>query len=309
MKEPVQKRVLITGGSGLTGRRLSRFLRDKGWDVVTLSHSRKKAEQPGVYYWSITENKIDDRALDGVTHLIHLAGAGISDKRWSKKYKHEIIDSRVLTAGLLYNAVIKEDNTVRCYISASAIGIYGNDTSSRIHTEETVPGTGFLAETCRLWEKSADMFSSTGVRTIKIRTGIVLACEGGFMKKIATMARFGLFAWFGNGRQLLPWIHIDDLCAIYHKALTDENMEGPYNAVAPEHITQKEFMLAYAARVGKPALKAGIPSILVRVALGDMSEMLLQGSRVSSAALESAGFVFRYRTAEDALRGSISSYL
>lgn len=286
----------------MTGRRLTVLLRNEGWDVVSLSHSRKKAEQPGVYYWNTSENEIDEAALDGVTHIIHLAGAGISDRRWSKKYKREIIDSRVLTAKLLYDTVTRKGSIVKCFISASAIGIYGNENSSQIFTEEAEPGSGFLAETCRMWEDVADLFRSSGIRTVKIRTGIVLAGEGGFMKKIATPASFGLFAWFGKGRQYMPWIHIDDLCAIYHRALTDENMEGPYNAVAPEHITQREFMLVYASKKGKPALKAGIPSIFISLALGEMAEMLLTGSRVSSSALESAGFEFRYPTAEEALK-------
>jgi uncharacterized protein len=319
MSEKEAKRVLITGGAGMTGRRLTKLLKDEGWEVVILSHSRQRTAQStqsgetgkagkatrsgqsGVWYWDVRTGHIDEGVLNGVSHIIHLAGAGIADMRWTKKRKQEIIDSRVLTARLLYDSVMNQSISLRCFISASATGIYGNVTLPHIFTEADEPAADFLAETCRLWEESADMFSSSGIRTVKIRTGIVLDREGGFMSRIAPLARLGLFAWFGNGRQYMPWIHIDDLCAIYLRALQDVKMEGPYNAVAPEHINQREFMSAYAGLKGKPALKAGIPSIIIRLALGEMASMLLNGSRVSPEALKATGFTHRYSAAAKAL--------
>jgi len=152
-----------------------------------------------------------------------------------------------------------------------------------------------------LWEEGADLFVSEGVRTVKVRTGIVLAKEGGFMKKISFPSSAGIFAWFGNGRQYFPWIHIEDLCNIYLSALENADFNGPYNAVAPHHVTQREFMKIYAKIKGKPALKAGIPSFLISILLGEMSVMLLNGSRVSNAALKATGFKYRYPTVEDAI--------
>jgi uncharacterized protein len=294
--------VLITGAGGLIGSSLVRLLKSSGYSVVTLTRQTGKADSArGIYKWDPENHTIDRRAFHDVSHIIHLAGAGIADKRWTIKRKREVVDSRVKTARMIYDVVIREEVPVKCYISASATGIYGNTTSKKIYTEEDRAADDFLARVCHLWEESADMFRASGIRSVKIRTGIVLAPDGGFMNKIKPLAKMGIYPWFGNGKQYIPWIHIDDLCAIYHRALIDENMEGPYNAVAPEHITQSDFMRTYAAIKRIPALKAGIPSLLVRLLLGEMSSMLLKGSRVSTAALEASGFIFHYPSAKDAL--------
>ncbi len=302
-------RVLITGAGGMTGRRLKATLEESGYEVVALRH-RKNSEPAGRgFTWDIVKGSIDSGALDGVSHIVHLAGAGIADKRWSKNRKSEIVASRVNSARLLFEKVKEERVPLKCYISASATGIYETGLSTEAATENEAPAGGFLGETCRLWEESADLFSNDGIRTVKIRTGIVLAKEGGFIKRITPPSRAGLFAWFGSGRQFMPWIHIEDLCRIYLVAVENEAVSGAYNAVAPEHITQASFMRTFAKVKGRPALLTGIPSMVVRLAFGEMSEMLLTGRRVSSAAIESAGFAFRYRTAEEALRQITGRYL
>jgi len=295
-------KILVTGAGGLIAARLIELLVQRGYSVVRLSHSRPTDKDAGIFHWNTDTMKFDPGALEGVTHIINLAGAGIADKRWSDKRKKEIINSRVASASLLFNSMQKEATRVNCYITASAIGIYGNGTSAKIFAENDPPADDFLAEACRLWEEGADQFQGSGIRAVKIRTGIVLSGEGGFLRRISLPASFGLFAWFGTGDQFLPWIHIDDLCDVYIRAIEDEKYLGTYNAVAPQHITQKDFMKTYAKIKGTPTLKAGIPSFLVRLALGELSGMLLNGSRVSNGALKLAGYGYRYPTVEEALK-------
>lgn len=302
-------RVLITGAGGMTGRRLMSMLKESGYEVVALRHRKNGATASEGFTWDIAKRSIDSGALEGVSHIIHLAGAGIADRRWSKKRKGDILSSRVNSARLLFDRVKEEGVSLKCYISASATGIYESGLNTEPATENEAPARGFLGETCRLWEESADLFSKEGIRTVKIRTGIVLASEVGFIKRITPPSKVGLFAWFGSGRQFMPWIHLEDLCRIYIDALDNEAVRGAYNAVAPQHITQASFMQTFAQVKGRPALLTGIPSILVRLAFGEMAEMLLTGRRVSSAAIESTGFLFRYKTAEEALRQIVVRYL
>jgi uncharacterized protein len=297
----VKGKVLITGSSGLIGKSLARLLKERGYQVGGLSRHKPPTGNEELYHWDPNKKFIDSAALKDVTHIIHLAGAGIADKRWTGKRKKEIIGSRVGTARLLYDYVIREGTGVRCFISASGIGYYGAVTGERIFTEDDSAGSDFAAETSVLWEEAADLFKSSGIRTVKVRTAIVLARNGGFIRRILPLARAGIAIWFGDGRQYFPWIHIDDLCNIYLKAIEDETMEGPYNAVAPQSVTQAEFMKRTADKAGKPALKAGIPTFIIKMALGEMSSLLLNGSRVSSSAIETAGYCFKYSSSDSAL--------
>ena len=306
MNSEPEGKIMVTGAGGLIASRLIELLVQRGYSVVRLSHSRPTDKEAGIFHWNTDKMSLDQGALKGVTHIINLAGAGIADKRWSDKRKKEIIKSRVSSASLLFNSMEKEGVRINCYITASAIGFYGNSTSAEIFSENDPPADDFLADACRLWEEGADQFQNSRIRTVKVRTGIVLSAKGGFLKKLSLPASFGLFAWFGNGDQYMPWIHIDDLCEVYIRAIEDEKFAGPYNAVAPQHITQKDFMRTYAKIKGKPAIKAGIPSFLIRLALGELSGMLTSGSRVSNGALNSAGFSYRYPTIEKALEEILS---
>jgi uncharacterized protein len=302
-------RILVTGAGGLVGRRLSMMLKDSDYEVVALKQQRGRTVTGKGFFWDVGKRSVDSGALAGITHIIHLAGVGIAGKRWSKKRKADIQCSRIDSARLLFDKVREEQVRLKCYISASATGIYDDGENLPAATENDPPAKTFLGETCRLWEEGADLFSKDGIRTVKIRTSVVLAGEGGFMGKIIPFSRVGLFAWFGSGRQYMPWIHIDDLCRIYINALENEAISGVYNAVAPEHITQASFMRTFAHIKGRPAFLAGIPSFLIKIVLGEMAVMLLTGRRVSSAAIESTGFVFRHKTAEEALRQIITSHL
>lgn len=288
-------RVLITGSGGMTGRALTSRLEAEGWEVVHLHRGKMVAGHKTLSYrWDPDNGYIDPAAFSGVTHIIHLAGAGIAAKRWGARRKRELVSSRVDTARLIFDTSMRERPEIKCFISASATGYYGNDTGARILTEDSPAGTDFLAMTCVKWEEAADLFRKSGIRTVKIRTGVVISDSGGFMSRMMPFFRVRKALWFGSGSQYFPWIHIYDLCSIYLRALDDDSIEGAFNAVAPKQVAQKEFIITMAGLKGKPIVKAGIPSFLVKLALGEMSSMLLTGSRVAATALEAAGFRWLY---------------
>lgn len=305
-KASAQSSVLITGGSGLVGRYLTSALLNKGCKV---SHLSRKANQFGkvrVFRWDPEKGILDPIALEGVDYIIHLAGANIGEKRWSKSRKDEIVRSRVESSELLYDVVKKNNIQLKAYISASAVGYYGSVTNEKIFKEEDTAATDFLGNTCRLWEEGADLFASSGIRTVKIRTAVVLEKSDSALSKIMMPARFGFLVQTGNGRQFMPWIHIADLCNIYLKAIEDQQMNGAYNAVSPQHATHKEFIKTLAKVMGKPVFPVAVPGFILRVVLGEMSDVVLKGSRVSSDKIENAGYVFSFGNLHDALKDAVS---
>lgn len=305
-KASAQSSVLITGGSGLVGRYLTSALLNKGCKV---SHLSRKANQFGkvrVFRWDPEKGILDPIALEGVDYIIHLAGANVGEKRWSKSRKDEIVRSRVESSELLYDVVKKNDIQLKAYISASAVGYYGSVTNEKIFKEEDTAATDFLGNTCRLWEEGADLFASSGIRTVKIRTAVVLEKSDSALSKIMMPARFGFLVQTGNGRQFMPWIHIADLCNIYLKAIEDQQMNGAYNAVSPQHATHKEFIKTLAKVMGKPVFPVAVPGFILRVVLGEMSDVVLKGSRVSSDKIENAGYVFSFGNLHDALKDAVS---
>ncbi len=294
-------KILITGGTGLIGQELSRKLLHKGYEVSVLSRNKKTDAGIKTYHWDLLNNEIEKEAIETADYIIHLAGANIADKRWTEKRKQVIVDSRVKTAELLYNKVKKSKSRPKAFISASAVNYYGTLTSDRIFNEEDPPAGDFLGETCRKWEQAAKRFEESGVRTVIIRTGIVLSGKGGALAKMLKPVRLGLGAPIGSGRQYMPWIHIDDLCNIYIKAIEDKKMKGAFNAVAPEHTTNKEFMKTLARVHNKPFLAPNVPAAVMKILLGEMAGLLLKGSRISSHKIRSAGYKFLYPGLESAL--------
>ena len=286
--------ILITGGTGLIGRRLARLLKKQGYTVALLSRSEKQSDEFPVYFWDINKQIIDPNAILSADFIIHLAGENIGAKRWTEERKKEIMCSRILPAQLLFDAISKSTHQPQAFISASAIGYYGAVTSDHLFTETDLAANDFLGNTCRQWESEVDKFSEIGIRTVKLRTGVVLAKEGGVLQKMKRPVEMGLGASLGNGNQYMPWIHIDDLCRIYLKAIEDSSMTGAYNAVAPEPITNKQFMQTIALVLHKKIRMPAVPSALLKLALGTMSEMLLEGSRVSSEKVVASGFQFLY---------------
>jgi uncharacterized protein len=297
--------VLISGGSGLVGKYLTEALLSEGYKV---SHFSRNADQSGkvnVFRWDPARNSIDLSAFETIDYLIHLAGSNIGEKRWTRERKDEIVRSRVDSARLLHKVIVENRIPLKAFISASATGFYGSVTSEDIFTEKDPPGTDFLGNTCRLWEDAADLFSNSGIRTVKIRTAVVLEKTDSALSKLMMTGKFGFLVQTGNGRQYMPWIHINDLCKVYIKAIRDTGMNGSYNAVSPQSVTHKGFMRVLGHVMNRPVLFPPVPAFILRAVMGEMSDVILKGSRVSSLKLENTGFRFLFGNLEDALKNLI----
>jgi len=286
-------KIMITGGTGLVGKRLTKLLIDKNHEVVILSRNPKSKNE---YKWDISANYIDKKALLNTDYVIHLAGAGIADKRWTAERKQLIIDSRVNSANLLFNKINELKIDLKGFISASGIGYYGAITSDKIYKETDNPGDDFLAEVCQKWENAAQQFSSKKIPVTILRTGIVLSDKGGALDKMKTP----IISPLGTGKQFLPWIYIDDLCSMYIIAIED-HLSGIFNAVAPEHQTSKSFSKALAKSIKRPYLPIGVPRFLLKLLFGKMAIILLEGSRVSSKKIQLNGFYFEFDQLKKAL--------
>jgi len=294
-------KVLIAGGTGLVGKHFSKKLIEKGYDIAILSRTTKNENTLPTYHWNLEKNEIEKEAIQWADFIINLAGENIGEKRWTEKRKQQIIDSRVKAGELLFNTTKEQNKKLKAYISASAIGYYGAATSTKIFTETDNSATDFLGKTCDKWEKVTDKFTTLGIRTVKIRTGVVLTKEGGALSKMITPIKIWMGSALGTGKQYLPWIHINDLCGIYIKAIEDLKMEGAYNAVAPEHVTNNKFYKTIAFVLKKPLWLPHIPSFIMKLIFGEMSKMLLTGSSVSSAKIKAAGYNFQFATLKNAL--------
>ena len=265
--------VLISGGSGLVGKTLCRKLQTKGYDVAILSRTNNNEFK--TYLWNPAKNEIDPAAISTSDYIIHLAGSNIAEKRWSKSRKELILDSRVKSANLIFNEVKKQNKELKAFISASGVGYYGAITSEEVFTEENRVANDFLGQTCAKWESSATQFETLNIRTTILRTGVVLNKQGGALSKMSIPIKLGLASALGNGNQYLPWIHIDDLCEIYIKAIEDKDVNGIFNAVAPDFQTNKSFTQTLAKTLNKPYCLPNTPSFLLKFILGEMSVIIL----------------------------------
>lgn len=287
------KKVLITGASGLVGSRLTELLLDHGYEVVHLSRNAKAGRVPA-YAWNVSSGTLDEKAFEDVDAVIHLAGAGVADKRWTAKRKKEIWDSRVQSTQLLYRFLRNGNHQVKTFVSASAIGFYGFGLSDQIFSEDSKPGNDFLAQVVAAWEDEVHTVAAMGIRTVVLRIGIVLSDKGGALKEMAKPVQWGVGAPLGTGNQYLSWIHIDDLCRMFLFALENESLSGVYNATGVEPVTNREFTRAVAAVLKKPVWLPPVPAFILKTALGDMADMVLNGSIVSSEKIQRAGFIFQF---------------
>ena len=228
--------ILITGGNGLIGKQLSRMLLDRGYNVSIVSRTPKPVNGCKVYTWNTEKRSIDHEAIDTADYIIHLAGENIGSKRWTKKRKEEIINSRTLTAQLLFEKVKERKRDIRAYISASAAGYYGMVTSGKIFHESDSPSSDFTGVTCREWEEAGKMFQNAGIRTVFIRTGVVLAKESEALSKMALQVRMGFGSATGSGKQYFSWIHEHDMMNLLIHYL-NKFTPGFINATAPEPVT------------------------------------------------------------------------
>ncbi len=293
--------VLIAGGTGLIGTSLSKMLLSKGYKVIILSRSAKPV-QGNISYakWDINKSIIDKDAVAQADHIIHLAGAGVADKRWTDKRKKEIVDSRVKSSELLIKVLKETNNKVQGVVSASAIGWYGPDQKGKIFTETDPPNNDFLGETCRLWEQNIEPVKHTGKRLVMLRTGIVLSNQGGAFPEFKKPNKAGIAAILGSGKQMISWIHIDDLCRMYIEAIENNNLNGVYNAVT-DHVTNKELILRIAKARKKPFIPVHIPEFILKLMLGEMSIEVLKSTTVDNSKIKHTGFKFLYPTLEAAL--------
>lgn len=301
--------VLITGGTGLIGNQLTKHLSGKGHEIIILTRKMplSKPADPNVSYalWSVAKQRIDLNAIQKASCIIHLAGAGVVDKRWTASYKAEIVKSRTETSALLIHALQNNPHKIKSVLSASAIGWYGEDPSPGkngfVETDEPAPG--FLGETCKLWEESVEPVEKSGIRLVKVRTGIVLSNEGGALPEFKKPIRFGLAGILGNGKQVVSWIHIDDLCRIYSEAIENQQLRGSYNAVAPNPVTNKALTLELANQIkGKFYIPLHVPEFVLKILLGERSIEILKSTSVNCDKIKSTGFTFLYPSIEAALR-------
>ena len=299
----MKKNVLITGGTGFVGRHLTCLLIKNNFSVSIFSRNYKQNTTDISYYkWDVNNHSIDEEAVLKADYIIHLAGEGIADERWTTKRKAAIVQSREQSIRLIFDVLKKNNKKIEAFISASGIGIYGAINGSEICTENTSPENDFLGSTCQKWEAAADTIASLGIRTVKIRTGLVIGKGEGFLNKLAPIFKYRLGSALGSGKQYMPWIHIDDLCTIYLEALNNTNMMGAYNAAVFDNTTNAVFSVKLAKIHGYSIWLPNIPAFLIKIALGEMAQILLTGRRVSSEKLEKIGFKFQFANLEDALR-------
>lgn len=282
-------KVLVTGGSGLIGRNLTKQLLAEGNEVVHLTRSKNSRSSVKTYEWDWKNKKIEDKCFDGITHIVHLAGAPIADKAWTMKRKHEIVNSRVETAKLLFSKVDELNIDLEAFISASAIGYYGARTVEQTFTEDDKPHDDFIAKCCILWENAADLFEPK-CRVAKLRTGVVLDGNQGALPKMLGPMKWGLGSALGSGKQWMPWISIDDMVNMYLHLLKN-NESGVYNAVT-NNITNQDFTKEVASVMGKKLWAPNVPRFVIKGIYGELADVVLEGSKVDSSKVKSIGFKF-----------------
>ncbi len=300
-----QSQILIAGGTGLVGTHLSRMLHERGYKVAFLSRNKSVKSDFQVHKCNYIEGEIDEDAVLQADIIINLAGANIAERRWSSRRKQNILDSRVKTTELIFNTIKKSVKNKECrlklFISASATGYYGTLTSDKIFTENDVAHNDFLGNVCRQWENAADLFQNAGIRTVKIRTGVVLSPRKGALEEIRKSFKFGTKVVLGSGKQIMPWIHVYDLCAIYLKAIEDHSMQGAYNAVAPDAVNYSVFANTLKSTYKRVFFNFKVPAFLLRIILGEMSCVVLEGSRISAQKILNSGFKFKFAELKMAL--------
>ncbi|HEY3430174.1 MAG TPA: TIGR01777 family oxidoreductase [Cyclobacteriaceae bacterium] len=289
-------KVLITGASGLVGTRLTEILLQRGHQVSHVSRSKKQSVK--TFVWDVEKGKIDSEAFKDVDTIIHLAGEGVAEKRWSKRRKQEILESRTKSTALLARH-LAENQHVKTVICASAIGYYGFDKADAELTEESPAGNDFLAQVVNQWEQEADKIRDK--RLVKFRIGIVLSHRGGALVEMTKPIRWGLGAPLGTGHQYISWIHLDDLCNMFMFAIENQGINGVYNATGPYAVTNKELTKKIAQALHKPLWLPPVPAFVLKIIIGEMADVVVSGSVVSSKKIQETGFKFMFPVLERAL--------
>jgi uncharacterized protein (TIGR01777 family) len=305
------KTILISGGTGMVGTALTNHLIAKGYRVIILTRNPRgvvmKADWSGkVSYaaWDVKEQTIDAIALAKADALIHLAGAGVVDKPWTDSYKKEILDSRVQSSKLLVNAIQKHGAKMQTVLCASAIGWYGADSTGKNipFTEEAPAAKDFLGETCKAWEESMHPVIQLGKRLVHCRIGIVLSNTGGALPEFKKSLRFRIAGILGSGKQMISWIHIEDLCRLFCYALETPALQGAYNGVAPLPVDNYKLNIALAnSMYGNSFISLPVPEFVLKIMMGERSIEVLKSTTVSAQKILHAGFEFNYPNIETAM--------
>ena len=298
--------VLITGGTGMVGQALANTFIDNGYEVIILTRSEKKSSRMHLTYaiWNIEKQFIDPVALTAADIIVHLAGESVAGKRWSVKRKKELVDSRVQSGALLVKALGENEHKVKTIIAASAIGWYGPDTPTSLQngfTETDAADNAFLGETSRLWEQSMQPVKQMGIRLVTLRIGIVFNKRGGALAEFIKPAMFGMATIFGEGKQIVSWIHHLDLCKMILFAAEKPTIQGVYNAVSPDPVSNKDLIIAITKKMRGFYIPIYVPTFVLKLMLGEMSVEILKSAKVSSTKIQSTGFVFDYPTLDKAL--------
>jgi uncharacterized protein (TIGR01777 family) len=297
----MNKNILITGGSGLLGKQLTNELLSKGHLVSHLSRNKGKNPKVKTFLWDVDKGQIDEHCIDGVDTIIHLAGAGIADKRWTDERKREIVESRTKSIDLIYGLMKAKANRVHSVVSASGIGYY-SDRGDVLLTEESAPASDFIGTCCVDWENAVDEGRELGLRVLKFRTGVVLTTDGGALPQLALPVKFGIGSPLGTGKQWIPWIHHSDVLAMYMLGINDETLAGVYNMVAPQPVTNAELTKAVAKQLHRPLWAPKVPAFFIKLLFGEMGGIVLGSTRVSAEKIIDKGFKFKYPDIESALQ-------
>lgn len=289
-------RILITGASGLVGTRLTQMLLERGHEVSHLGRSKRSGSIKS-FVWDVERGTVDAEAFQNIDAVVHLAGASVAEKRWTKKRKKELLESRTKSTALVVREMAKSNASV--LVSASAIGYYGMSLSKEELTETSPAGNDFLASVVTAWEHEADQLKDK--RLVKIRIGVVMSAEDAALKEIARPIRWGVGAPLGTGKQEVSWIHLDDLCRIFSKAVEDELMHGAYNA-ATGSVTNRVLTKTIAEILHKPLWLPAVPAFALKLVLGEMADVVVLGNNVSADKIRKEGFTFEFDTLEKALK-------
>ena len=293
------KQILITGGSGLVGTRLSEILTEKGYAVRHLSRTVNGNEKYLTFRWDLADKFIDPKAFEGIDIIIHLAGTNVSSGRWTDAKKKEILSSRIDTMHLLQEKL--QNQKLEAFISASGISYYGTETTEKIFNETDPAGTDFIAQVSVKWEAACDVFKTNTDRIIALRTGIVLSREGGALAKLKQPIKMGIGSPLGSGKQYMPWIHLEDLCLMYVAAIENTAIKGIYNAVSDQHINNAGMTKVIADVLNKKLWAPAVPAFVLKLLFGEMANIILKGSRIDNEKIKAAGFQFKYPQLKPAL--------
>ncbi len=293
--------ILITGGTGLIGTRLSQLLLQEGHQVAHLSRSEGQNSAIKTFVWDITKGQIDDQALLWADALVHLAGAGIADSRWTEARKQEIINSRTQSLDLIYRRLSQIPHHIKVLVSSSAIGYYGGDTGQQQMSESSAVGQDFMAKVCVAWEAATQPIEALGIRTVILRTGIVLSNLGGALPKLAMPIKLGAGSPLGSGQQWQSWIHLDDMARLFQKAITDTNMQGIYNGTAPQPVTNETLTYQTAKALNRPLFLPNVPVFALKLLLGEMAIVVVGGCYVKNERVAQTDFEYRYDDLAEAL--------